>query len=112
MSFSPDMQAAIDELDRCDVSTLLHHLLPEMQAAKQDRLALQQQMQALEQKMQTILEQQAVLLERSAPKSSCIFCTPRLPKTVTATTQRDAFVTRIQYLKRHKPLDWDYAFSA
>ncbi|XGW29823.1 hypothetical protein V3C99_009122 [Haemonchus contortus] len=54
MSFSSEMQAAIDELDRCDAATILHNLMPMMKA------------------MDAKLDQ---LLERTAPKSSCVFCT-------------------------------------
>uniref|UniRef100_A0A7I4Y0Y8 40S ribosomal protein S12 n=1 Tax=Haemonchus contortus TaxID=6289 RepID=A0A7I4Y0Y8_HAECO len=48
------MQAAIDELDRCDAATILHNLMPMMKA------------------MDAKLNQ---LLERTAPKSSRVFCT-------------------------------------
>ncbi|KAK6764974.1 hypothetical protein RB195_025056 [Necator americanus] len=48
------MLFALDDLDRCDIATLLHHLLPRLDS--------------LEKACQT-------LLERTAPKSSCLFCT-------------------------------------
>ncbi|KAK6742034.1 hypothetical protein RB195_009728 [Necator americanus] len=80
MSSSADaMLSALDDLDRCDIATLLHHLLPRLDS--------------LEKACQT-------LLERTAPKSSCLFCTvdenrdnhhsgrcPRFPDPISKTAQ-------------------------
>ncbi|EYC30614.1 hypothetical protein Y032_0005g2750 [Ancylostoma ceylanicum] len=60
MSSPSEMQAAMDELDRCDISTLLHHLLPRLDA--------------IEQTCRTLEQVARTLLERSAPKSNCTFC--------------------------------------
>ncbi|VDL87465.1 unnamed protein product, partial [Nippostrongylus brasiliensis] len=54
MSFSADIQAALEDLDRCDVSTILHAILP---------------------KLDSIDAALKTLLERSAPRSSCALCT-------------------------------------
>ncbi|RCN42697.1 hypothetical protein ANCCAN_11337 [Ancylostoma caninum] len=56
MSSPSQMQAAMDELDRCDISTLLHHLLPRLDVLEENNRMLR------------------TLLERTAPKSNCMFC--------------------------------------
>ncbi|KAK6743586.1 hypothetical protein RB195_010702 [Necator americanus] len=74
-----ERNSALDDLDRCDIATLLHHLLPHLDS--------------LEKAFQT-------LLERTAPNSSCVFCTvdenrdnhyagtgPRLPDSDSKTAQ-------------------------
>ncbi|WKX90995.1 hypothetical protein Q1695_009667 [Nippostrongylus brasiliensis] len=57
MSLSSDMQAALAELDACDVPTVLHHLLPR-------RNVMEATIQAMYAALKT-------LLERSAPRSPC-----------------------------------------
>ncbi|WKY05572.1 hypothetical protein Q1695_006069 [Nippostrongylus brasiliensis] len=54
MSFTTDIQTALDELDRCDVATILHAITP--------------MLEALDNKLN-------IILERTAPKSSCVLCT-------------------------------------
>ena len=66
-----DIRAALDDLDRCDLATLLHHLLPRLDAMETTMATLQERtasMPAIEAAMKT-------LLERSAPRSNCSFCT-------------------------------------
>ena len=60
MSSPRQLQEAMDELDRCDLATLLANLLPRLDA--------------LEHSNRILLERTAIILERTAPKSSCIFC--------------------------------------
>ncbi|KAK6750575.1 hypothetical protein RB195_002507 [Necator americanus] len=92
MSSSADaMLSALDDLDRCDIATLLHHLLPRLDS--------------LENACQT-------LLERTAPKSICLFCTvdenrdnhhsgrcPRFPDPISKTAQATKLNLRLLCLK-------------
>ncbi|VDL68139.1 unnamed protein product, partial [Nippostrongylus brasiliensis] len=54
MSFTTDIQTALEELDRCDVATILHAITPKLEA--------------LDAKLN-------IILGRTAPKSSCVLCT-------------------------------------
>ncbi|EYC12706.1 hypothetical protein Y032_0046g1377 [Ancylostoma ceylanicum] len=61
---SSDMRAAIDDLDRCDIATLLHHLLPRLDA-------IDRRLDSIDNRLDAALE---TILERTAPKSECAFC--------------------------------------
>ncbi|WKX91629.1 hypothetical protein Q1695_010004 [Nippostrongylus brasiliensis] len=54
MSFTTDIQTALDELDICDVATILH--------------AITSKVEALDAKLN-------IILKRTAPKPSCVLCT-------------------------------------
>ncbi|PIO59175.1 hypothetical protein TELCIR_19370 [Teladorsagia circumcincta] len=64
MPFTSDLQEAITDLDRCDMATLLHNILPRLEAID----AALSKLGAIEAACQTNME-------RTTPKSTCSFCT-------------------------------------
>ncbi|VDL70975.1 unnamed protein product [Nippostrongylus brasiliensis] len=68
------MHAALAELDACDAATVL--------------TVLSSKLDAIQASMEELAEGMKVLLGRSAPQSSCAFCTVR--KTVMPTSRRGA----------------------
>ncbi|EYC19965.1 hypothetical protein Y032_0023g804 [Ancylostoma ceylanicum] len=78
MSSSNAMQAALEDLDRCDIATLLHHLLPRLDAIDSRLNSIDTRLDGIDTRIDNrhdasdaMLE---TILERTAPKSNCVFC--------------------------------------
>ncbi|VDP57835.1 unnamed protein product [Heligmosomoides polygyrus] len=111
MSLSSDKQTA--DIDACDAATILHYLGPKLDAMQDAVDKTQTMMEALSAGMK-------IQLGRSAPRSSCAFCTfeenrdshhtarcTRYPDTVSRTVQASRLQLFLRCLKEAHADDCD-----